>query len=145
MQKKLSFYLGLAMRGCTIAILVIFAFYLVLLALPRSTGYAPAMVLADFLTLTLFSLVLSFAAPILSLSGLHPLLRYLLHFSVVGVALFFVLLVKTQAYLVGFLLYAVAYAAATLALFLFRRMTGKKRGASGTARAEKDSYQSRFS
>lgn len=126
------------MRGCTIAVLVLLIFFLIM---SLSVSYTPGMNFTSLITLVAFSLVISYSRGFLELSGVPLVLRHLLRFFAVGVAYFFVLLGTTQAYLVGFILYAVAYALFLAASLLFHRFSQK--GDDG--KRPQAPYESRFS
>ena len=82
------------MRGCTIAVLVLLIFFLIM---SLSVSYTPGMNFTSLITLVAFSLVISYSRGFLELSGVPLVLRHFLRFFVVGVAYFFVLFGTTQA------------------------------------------------
>lgn len=125
------------MRGCTIAVAVLLLFFLVT---TLSVSYTPGMNFISFLTLVLFSLVISYSGGIMGLDGVPVVARHLLRFFVVGIAFFFVLLGTTRAYFVGLILYAVAYALCLAVSFLLHRIFQKGKD----PEKRETPYESRF-
>lgn len=147
-QRWESFW-GATMRGCTIAVAILLAFFAIM-AMATSSAEQPAQVMtfSSLLTITLFSLVIAYAQEIFKLSAIPSPAAWVLNFLIVGIAFFFVILrsgtlVVTEAsfYIVGMLLYTVVYGVVALANFLIRRFL--------TPRNKKDTkpqeeYVSRF-
>lgn len=127
------------MRGCTIAVTVLLLFFLVM---SLSVSYTPGMNFISLITLVCFSLVISYSKGLMGLEGVPVALRHLLRFFVVGIAYFFVLFGTTKAYLIGFILYAVAYALCLAVSLLLHRFFGKTEG---TEKQKDSPYESRFS
>ena len=137
------------MRGCTLAVGIILAFFLIMSAVSAGTGTTEqGMTFSSMMTLVLFSLVISFAAEILNAKSLSAPAKWAVNFVVVGLAYFFVVLrsgflvVTGEAfYVVGILLYAFVYAiiAGTVAIVHRIRHRGEDKD-DGAA-----SYTGRFS
>lgn len=127
------------MRGCTIAVVVLLLFFLVM---SLSVSYTPGMNFTSLVTLVCFSLVISYSGVLMGLEAVPIVLRHLLRFFVVGLAYFFVLLGTTRAYLIGFILYAVAYALCLLISLLLRRFFERPEE---VEKAKDAPYESRFS
>lgn len=139
MQKRSPIFSAFASstaRGCVIAVLAILIFFLVA---SLSLDYTPGMNFSAFITLTGFSLIISYAGLLLRVGSIPLAARYALHFTVIGAAYFFVLLATTEAYGVGYLLYFVAYAVYLGVSLLLRARAPKDTD------PPKESYTSRFS
>lgn len=126
------------MRGCTIAVVVLLLFFLIM---SLSVSYTPGMNFISLIVLVGFSLVISYSKGLMGLDGVPVAARHLLRFFVVGIAYFFVLLGTTRAYLIGFILYAVAYVLCLVVSLLLHRLFEKPKKTE-----QKDTpYESRFS
>ncbi len=132
-------FLYATMRGCTIAVAVLFLFFLMM---ALTVDYTPGMDFKSLITLVAFSMVISYSHAIFGIEALVPPLRYILHFSLLAIATFIVLLITTKAYLVGLLLYSVIYGACVGISLLTRRLFGRTRRP--TPKEERE-YTSRFS
>ena len=128
------------MRGSAIAVGAILVFFFIASV---TVDYTPGMTFTAFITLTAFSMVVSFSAELHRLASVPPIVRRLLHFTVIGAAYFFVLLVTTKAYAVGYILYAVVYAILVGIAALIRHLRAPR--GEGAAVEEKPSYTNRFS
>ena len=129
------------MRGCTLAVGAILAFFFIASV---AVDYTPGMNLTSFITFLIFSLVISYSRGILRIGTLPTPVRRLIHFVLIGIAYFFVLLVTTKAYGIGYVIYAVIYAllfgiSALVKHFLFRE------SAPAIEPQEIPAYKSRFS
>jgi peptidoglycan/LPS O-acetylase OafA/YrhL len=137
------------MRGCTLAVLILFAFFLIMSAVAAGNGTTEqGMTFSSMLTLVLFSLVISFAQEILRAKSLPTPARWAINFVVVGIAYFFVVLrsgILTASgdafYVVGMLLYAIVYALIAGGTALIHRLRRKTESEA----ADKPIYTSRFS
>ena len=127
------------MRGCTIAIAVLLLSFLIM---SLSVDYTPGMNFTSLITLVCFSLAISYSGGIMELQAVPLTLRHLLRFFTLGLAYFFVLLITTRAYLIGFILYAVIYTLCLLISLLMHRLLGKRKEADTPKAAP---YESRFS
>lgn len=132
-------FLYATMRGCTIAVAILFLFFLVM---ALSVDYTPGMDFVSLATLVTFSLVISYSHGIFSIEALVPPLRFILHFTLLGIATCIVLALTTKAYFVGLLLYAVIYALTVGVGLLFRRLFKKEKPKDEKREVE---YISRFS
>ncbi len=140
MQKKspsFSIFAGATARGCAIAILAILFFFLVA---SLSLDYTPGMTFTSFITLTGFSLAVSYTSLLLRVESIPLAARFALHFALIGAAYFFVLLATTEAYFVGYLLYVIVYA-----VYLGISLLIRTRRQAHASPPEKETYTNRFS
>ena len=136
------------MRGCTIAVAVLLAFFAVMAIVTAANGQSEqGMTFSSMITLTLFSLAIAYAQELFAVGALPTPARWALNFIVVGIAYFFVVLrsgmlivTSPSFYVIGMLLYAVAYAVIAGISILVHRITKK-----GAPEAETAEYTSRFS
>ena len=132
-------FLYATMRGCTIAVAVLLAFFLMM---ALAVDYTPGMDFKSLITLIIFSMVISYSKAIFGIELLVPPLRYIFHFLLLGLATFIVLLLTTKAYLIGLLLYSVIYGLIVGGGLLVRRLSGK---GEPPAQKREEEYTSRFS
>ena len=136
------------MRGCTIAVAVLIAFFVVMAIVTASNGQSEqGMTFSSMMTLTLFSLAIAYAQEIFAIGALPAPARWALNFIIVGIAYFFVVLrsgmlvvTSSSFYIIGMILYMLVYAAIAGISLLVHRIT--KKGAPETEAAD---YTSRFS
>ena len=136
------------MRGCTIAVAVLIAFFVIMAIVTASNGQSEqGMTFSSMLTLTLFSLAIAYAQELFSIGAIPVPARWALNFVVVGIAYFFVVLrsgmmivTANSFYIVGMLVYAFVYAVIAVISLLIRRFTKKNK-----PEAEAPKYTSRFS
>ena len=126
---KEIFFRGV-MRGCTLAVCIILAFFLIMSAVSAAMGTTEqGMNFSSMITLVIFSLVISFAAEILNAKSLTTPAKWAVNFVVVGVAYFFVVLRSSffvvtgeSFYVVGMILYVIVYAAIAGTVALVHRI-----------------------
>ena len=116
-NKAIAFLLRGFRRGSVIAVPVLLFFFTVMSLTASAIGRGePAMNFSSFLTILLFSYVIAYAQEIFLAASLPAAARWGLHFLIIGVAYFFIILKKrsemtgSNGYLVGILLYVFAYA-----------------------------------
>ncbi len=137
-------------RGSVISVLVLFLFFAVMSIHAAATGRTePGINFATLSVIIAFSLIVSYAHEIFSVTSLPMPGRYAVNFIIVGLAFFFVFLRSKQfsltsgGYFVGIVVYAFAYALIALAVYLVGR---KKRPAKKALpkKEEKPAYKSMF-
>ena len=147
-KKALTIAWHATMRGCTLAILILFVFFIIMSAITAAEGTTEqGMTFSSLITLTVFSLVVSYAKEIFGVEALSAPIRWSINFLVVGVAYFFVILrsglianTSSSFYVTGLVIYVLVYAA-VLGISLFvKRLTAKTEDQSDTA----EEYTSRF-
>ncbi len=129
------------LKGCFNAVLLTLLFFLVTAIMVEFT---PGMNFLSFIILLFFGIFIEFANLILTLEDLPPLARRLLHIIILAVGVFFVLLLTTKAFLVGFILYGILYGVIFGLSYLLRRFVFKKDTKKEGGKAE-EPYRSRFS
>ncbi len=149
-ETYLSFFKRGFARGCVISVLVLFLFFAVMSIHAASTGRTePGINFATLSVIIAFSLIVSYAHEIFSITSLPMPGRYAVNFIVVGLAFFFVFLRSKQfsltagGYFVGIVVYSFVYAVISLTVYL----VGRKKKPAVKAKAkkeEKSSYKSMF-
>lgn len=137
-------------RGCVISVLVLFLFFTVMSIHAAATGRTePGINFATLSVIIAFSLIVSYAHEIFSVTSLPMPGRYAVNFIVVGLAFFFVFLRSKQfsltagGYFVGIVVYAFVYAVISLIVYLVARK--KKATVKVSVKKEqKPAYKSMF-
>lgn len=142
------------MLGCTIAVLALLIFFsIVSIDAAVNNKTTPGMNFGSLLTIVLFSLTVAYARELFKITSLPTPVRYTVNFVIVGIAYFFVILRNRQlaftsagAYLVGIVLYVLAYALVVAISILIRYLVARRdRADHPTKSADTDDYTSRFS
>lgn len=139
-------------RGCVISVLVLFLFFAVMSIHAAATGRTePGINFATLSVIIVFSLIVSYAHEIFSVTSLPMPGRYAVNFIIVGLAFFFVFLRSKQfslsagGYFVGIVLYAFIYALISLIVYLVgRKKKPTEKTKLKTKKEEKNAYQSMF-
>ncbi len=133
-QNRVWVFLGRGFsRGCIIAVLVLLVFFAVMSLSASAAGMRdPAMNFSSLLTILLFSFIIAYAQEIFLAVSLPIAARWGLHFLIIGIAYFFIILKRRsellpeEGYLIGFLLYVFAYALISGLVLLFRTLRRRK-------------------
>ena len=142
------------MLGCTIAVLALLIFFSIMsIEAAVNNKTTPGMNFASLLTIVSFSLTVAYARELFKVTSLPTAVRYTVNFLIVGIAYFFVILRSRQlaftsagAYLVGIVLYVVAYALVVALSLLVRALLARRQStASQKANSDGNDYVSRFS
>ena len=143
------------MFGCTIAVLALIVFFIIMtIEASINAKTTPGMNFGSLLTIVLFSLTIAYARELFTITSLPAPVRYTVNFVIVGIAYFFVILRSRQfaftsagAYLVGIVIYVLAYALIVGIAFLIRYLLSRKTGKAPTKKvtSQEEGYTSRFS
>ncbi len=142
------------MLGCTIAVLALLIFFTIMsIDAAINSKTTPGMNLGSLLTIVGFSLTVAYARELFKITSLPAPVRYTVNFVIVGIAYFFVILRSRQfaftsagAYLVGIVLYVLAYVLMVAISILVRYLASRHcRVARSAKNADKEEYSSRFS
>ena len=135
----LSAFWQATLRGSAIAIAVVLLFFLMT---SLTVNYVPAIDIVAFLTLVMFSLVISYSREIFRVRSLSTPFKWLLNFLINAFAFFLVLLITTRAFLMGLIIYTVLYGLIVALSFAVRRLFHKEER---VPQKEQETYTSRFS
>ena len=146
-KRSLHTFWHATVRGCAIAIAVLFLF-LAIMSISSASAERDehGLTFSSFLTLTGFSLLISYAKEIFRIKALIAPAQWLLNFLVVGIGFFFVILksgmnatTNGSFYITGVLLYVLVYLAVFGITMLIKLFTTKKE-----PNGEPEEYVSRF-
>lgn len=151
MKHSMSVFWHATMRGCTLAIGVLFLFLTIMAIATSASGKnEQGLTLASMLTLTAFSLVISYAKEVFRAKNIPSPAQWLLNFCIIGLAYFLVILrsgmianTRTSFYVTGILLYVLVYLLVLGIAMLVKCFTGKK--ACGSDAEGEEEYVNRFS
>ena len=140
------------MLGCTIAVLALIVFFTIMsIDASLNNKTTPGINFGSLMTIVLFSLTIAYARELFRVTSLPLAVRYTVNFVIVGIAYFFVILRSRQlaftsagAYLVGIVIYVLAYLLIIGIALLIRWLTPHKTATSTPSKANEE-YTGRFS
>ena len=148
LKKALSVFWHATMRGCTLAIAILFVFFTIMSIATSISGKSEqGMNLSSMMTLTVFALVVSYAKEIFNAKTMPAPAQWAVNFLVVGIAYFVVVLrsgmlapTSSSFYVTGGILYVLAYLIVMGITLLVKRIMNKK----DPSTVVKEEYVSRF-
>ena len=146
-KRLLNIFWHATMRGCTIAIAILFLFFAIMSIITVSEGTSTqGMTFSSLLTLTLFALLISYAKEIFRAKSIPTPAQWLINFLIIGIGFFFVILrsgsiasTSGSFYVTGVIMYILVYLVVFGVTMLVKHLCARKQ-----AEGEKEVYISRF-
>ena len=151
-KKSLSVFWHATMRGCTLAIAVLFVFFAIMsIVTTQAEKDEPGMTFSAMLTLTVFSLLVSYAKEIFRVKTLSLPAQWFINFLIVGAGFFLILLrngmlapTGDSYYIVGFFIYTLSYLAIFGITCLVKLIRAKRCLRPNADTENEEEYVSRF-
>ena len=151
LKESLNVFRQATLRGCALAIAILFVFFAVMSLITASEGKnEQGMTFSSMMTLTAFALLISYAKEIFRAGSIPTPAQWLINFFVVGMGFFLVVLRSGMIapsgdafYVVAILFYVISYLA-IFGLSLLVKLILKKSGIATPEAPATEEYVNRF-